>query len=310
VADPMSRLPLAPGARRLVVVAWALAVLLGLAYLGFRGNENAGLLLVAALACAGLGLLRVLIGLLQAFDGAASGLWGYEQETVVIALSLVSLFTPWRVEISLAGAGVIPGWQSPLAWVGLLALAPSLSRRLRRWEGFGLAVSGLALAGWLAWAGWLLVTPGFSRLHFPFQPLDLVGVGWYLGLAAWVVAVDGAAGRRGWELSGGGGPFAVLPWAAVPGAGLVRLARPALGRVYLLAAAFLVFLLRLTAYTPAEFAYNADGNRLPNPVPRTDALALAALLALFWLATIAHTVRAARSPEPDRRQPRLESGPR
>ncbi|MBJ7597564.1 MAG: hypothetical protein DLM67_15885 [Candidatus Nephthysia bennettiae] len=301
-------MPLAPAVLRLVLVAWALAVVLGVAYIGLRGSAPAGLLLVAALACAGIGLLRLLIALLQAFDGAASSVWGYEHETVVIALALVSLFTPWRVEISLAGAGSILGWQSPLAWVALVALAPSLSRRLGRWDGLGLTVCGLALAGWLGWSALLLLTPGFSRLHFPFQPLDLIGVGWYLSLAAWVVAVDGAAGRRGWERSGEASPLVVLPWAAVPGAGLVRLARPALGRIYLLAAAFLVFLLRLTAYTPADFAYNADGNRLPDPVPRTDAVALAVLLALFWLATIIHTLRAARSPEPARRPPRLESG--
>jgi hypothetical protein len=294
-----------------VVVAWALALVFGMAYLASRGNQNAGLLLIASAVCAGLGLLRVLVALLQRFDGKASGIWGYEHETAVIALSLVALFTPWRIDIALAGAGGILAWQSPLPWITLLALVPSLSRRLARWEGVGLAVSGAGLAAWLGWSAWLLFTPAFSRLHFPFQPLDLVGIGWYLALATWVVAVDGAAARRGWERSGEAGRYDVLPWAVVPGAGFLRLARPALGRVYLLAAALMVFLLRLTAYTPADFAYNATNNKLPDPAPRTDALVLAAVLALFWLATVVHTLRAARPPEPARQPVSLErTGPR
>ena len=185
-----------------MVVAWALALVSWVAYLAFRGNQNAGLLLIASAFCAGLGLLRVLVALLQRFDGTASGVWGYEHETAVIALSLVALFTPWRIDIALTGAGGILGWQSPLPWITLLALVPSLSRRLARWEGVSLAVSGAGLAAWLGWSAWLLFTPAFSRLHFPFQPLDLVGIGWYLALGAWVVAVDGAAGGADLERRG------------------------------------------------------------------------------------------------------------
>jgi hypothetical protein len=292
-------------------VAWLLALTFGFAYLVLRGDNNSGLLLVVAVACAAIGLMRVLVELLQRLDGTVTGVWGYEHETVVIALALAALFTPWRVEIALAGAAGILGWQSPLAWVAVLGLVPSLTRRLSRWEGTGLAITGIGLGAWLAWTTWLLFTAEFARLDFPFQPLDLIGIGWYLALAAWVVAVDGAAARRGWEVSGEGRPTSVLPWAVVPGAGLVRLARPALGRVYLAATALGVFLLRLTAYTPAYFAYNANNHKLPNSPPRTDALVLAAVLGALWLASVAHTLMAARSSEPSRRLPSLEHlGPR
>jgi hypothetical protein len=305
------RLPLGAAAVRLVVVCCFLALVFGLSYLSFRSNANAALLLIASAVCGGLALLRVLVALLQGVDGAASsnsGIWGYEHETVVIGLALVSLFTPWRIDIAMAGAGAVAGWRSPLPWIAVLALVPSLSRRLSHREGAGLAICGMCLAGWLGWAAWLLFTPGFSRLHFPFQPLDLIGIGWYLALAGWVVAVDGAAARRGWERSGQGSLAAVLPWAVVPGAGLVRLAHPTLGRVYLAAAALMVFLLRLTAYTPADFAYNATNHGLPHAVPRTDAVGLTAILGVLWLASIVHTVRVARPAERPRPLPPL-AGP-
>ncbi|MDQ6742271.1 MAG: hypothetical protein M3Z97_05090 [Candidatus Dormibacteraeota bacterium] len=306
MATPNRQPLMGPAALRLVVLALGLALLFGVAFLAARGNENAGILLFFSAVCAGLGLLRLLVALLQRFDGVASGIWGYERETVVIALALVALATPWRIDITLAGAGGILGWQSPVLWLVFLALTPSVSRRLARWESVGLAVSGAGLAAWLGWSAWLLFTPGFSRLHFPFQPLDLVGVGWYLALAAWVVAVEGAVARRGWERSGKASPFGVLPWAAVPGAGLIRLGRPALGRAYLLAAALMVFLLRLTAYTPADFAYNATNNKLPDPVPRTDAVVLAAILAVLWLASVVHTLAAVRRQSPSRQLPSLQ----
>jgi hypothetical protein len=285
---------------KLVAGAWLLALLLVAAYLLVRADPNAGLLLIPAAVLAGVGLLRILVAVLQLVDGAQSGVWGYFQETVVLVLLLAALVAPWRVEVALAHAAAIFGWQVPLALLAALGLVPSLARRLARWEGVGLAVTGASLAAWLAWLASLLLTPDFARFHFPFVPLDLVGVGWYLVLAAWAVAVESAASRTAWRTSGKGGKVRLLGWAMVPGAALLRIGRTAHGRAYLLAAAFLVFLLRLSAYTPNDFAYYATSNRLPPDAARTDTFVLAALLAAIWLASIAHYLAAARRSREDR----------
>jgi hypothetical protein len=289
--------PLGSGALKLVAAAWVLALLCAAAYQAVKADPNAGLLLIAAALLAGVGLLRVLVAVLQRLDGARSGVWGYFNETAVLVLLLTALLAPWRVPIAVAHADAVFGWQLPLAWLAALGLIPALTRRLAPWEGVGLAVSGASLGAWLGWLAWLLFTPDFARLHFPFVPLDLTGVGWYLGLAAWVVAVESAASRTAWQRSGEGGKARLLGWALVPGAALLRIGRTALGRAYLLAAALLVFFLRLSAYTPNDFAYYATSNRLPPSHARTDTLVLTALLAAIWLASAVHYLAAVRASE-------------
>ena len=113
---------------KLVAGAWLLALLLVAAYLLVGADPNAGLLLIPAAVLAGVGLLRILVAVLQLVDGAQSGVWGYFQETVVLVLLLAALVAPWRVEVALAHAAAIFGWQVPLALLAALGLVPSLAR--------------------------------------------------------------------------------------------------------------------------------------------------------------------------------------
>jgi hypothetical protein len=282
-------------AARLVVLLWVgAAVALGLFGL-VRANPNAGLFLIAAAMLAGAGLVGVLTMVIQYLDGAEVAAWGYEREMLVLALLVLSLALPWRIEVKVAQAGTIFGWSTPMSWLALLGLVPALTRRLRRLEPVGLAVSAVALAAWLGWITWLAFSPAFRSLGFPFRPVDLLDYGWYLAVAAWAIAADGAAGRAAWEHEGRVSTSVLLSWAVAPGAGLVRLEHRAQGRVWLVAVAAAVFFVRGTAYTPVEFAYSAsNAGQLPRAAPRNDFAVFAGVLVLVWLASIAATFRVHR----------------
>jgi hypothetical protein len=178
----------------------------------------------------------------------------------------------------------------PLSWLAALGLVPTLTRRLRRFEPAGLALTGGALAAWFGWVAWLPFSPTFRSLDFPFRPVDLLDYGWYLAGAAWAVAADGAAARKAWEEERPVSTPALLAWALAPGVGLVRLQHRVEGRAWLLGSAVAMFFLRGTGYTPVEFAYSAsNAGQLPRPTPRSDFTVFAALLVLGWLASVGAT---------------------
>jgi len=275
-------------APRLVALLWGLAAVGLLLFLVVRANPNAGLLLIAAAVLGGAGLVWALTIGIQRLDRAEVGAWGYEREMLVLAFLLLSLAVPWRIELQVAKAGQIFGWSAPLAWLAALGLVPALSRRLRRLEPAGLALSGVALAAWFGWITWLTFTPAFRSLHFPFLPVDLLDYGWYLAVAAWAIAVDGAAVRAAREHDGRASAPVLLAWALSPGAGLVRLEHRTGGRLWLLATAVAVFFLRGTSYSPIEFAYWVGiAGQLPSVTSRNDFEVFAALTVLVWLGSIA-----------------------
>jgi hypothetical protein len=273
-----------------VALLWGLAALALALFLTIRANPNSGLLLIAAGVLGGAGLVWALTMGIQYLDGAGVGAWGYEREMVVLALLLLSFAVPWRIEVQAAKAGAIFGWSTPLSWLVALGLAPTLARRLRRFEAAGLALSGAALASWFGWITWLTVSPAFRSLDFPFRPVDLLDYGWYAALAAWAVAADGAAARAAWEHDGRVSTPALLAWALAPGAGLVRLEHRVGGRLWLLGTAIALFFLRGTGYSPTEFAYWAsNAGQLPRVTSRGDFTVFAALVVLVWLASVLAT---------------------
>src|SRR5438309_521227 len=283
-------------APRLVLLLWALAAIaLGL-FAAVRPNPNASLLLIAAGLLGGAGVVWALTLVIQAVNGASVGAWGSEREMLVLALLLLSLAVPWRPEIQVARAGAIFGWATPLAWLTVVGLVPTLTRRLGRFEGPGLALSGAALVAWFAWISWLPSSPAFQPLGFPFRPVDMLDYGWYLAVAAWAIAAEGAASRAAWEQEGPVSSRALLAWALVPGMGLVRLQHRGAGRLWLLGSAAAMFFLHGTGYTPAQFAYSAsNAGQLPQPTPRGDFTVFAALVVVVWLASIGVTLRARRA---------------
>src|SRR5438067_2676598 len=109
---------------RLVALLWALAAACFLLFLAVRPNPNSGLLLIAAGVLAGSGLVWVATMGIQHLDGAVVGAWGYERETLVLALLLLSLAVPWRIELRAAGAAAVFGWSTPLSWLAAVGLVP------------------------------------------------------------------------------------------------------------------------------------------------------------------------------------------
>jgi hypothetical protein len=282
-------------APRLVVVLLSLAAFALVFFWALRSNPNAGLFLVAAGVLGGAGLVWAATMVIQRLDGATVGAWGYEREMLVLALVVLSLAVPWRIEVRVAHAGAIFGWSTPTSWLVLLGLVPTLTRRILRYEPAGLALAGAALAAWFGWIAWLGASPAFRSLGFPFRAVDLLDYGWYLAVAAWAIAADGAAARAAWQREGRVSALAVFAWALAPGAGLVRLDHQVQGRLWLLGTAAAAFFLRGTGYSAAEFAYSAsNAGQLPRVSPRNDFTAFAALLALVWLASIAVTLRVHR----------------
>ncbi len=200
---------------------------------------------------------------------------------------------PWSVEQTAAHVPRFFGWAEPLAWVTTLAILAGQLGRRRRYAGAAFAAAGLALAGWLAWESWQLTRLPFRDLPFAFLPIDAIDVGWYLGLLAWVLALDR------WAADAAGAPVEVAgatvwPVAVAPGLGLVRLGAAARGRLWLGAAAALVFALHATAVNPVEFQYYSSFESLPPNRPRTDVAVLVVLLAAVWMASLWDTWRQRR----------------
>jgi hypothetical protein len=153
----------------------------------------------------------------------------------------------------------------------------------------GLAVSGVALAGWLVWVSLQLIGSGFTALSFPFLPIDLLGFGWYAAVAALVVVVDALAT----EMADDPVPRAedVWPFAAVPGVGLARLGLVARGRAWLIGAALLVILIQGDAYAPQQFAFFGAAGGLPDPRSRLPAAAATAAFVVLYAASLWDTRR-------------------
>jgi hypothetical protein len=273
-----------------VVATLVLAGLFGVGFLLTRDQRNGSLFLVVALICLGVGVVFAVVAGLEQVGTALlrrSGRSG--REAAVAGLLAICLPVPWSVAIRAARAAEVPGWKNPVAWVVVLAIGVPFLTRNRRWMVSGLAVSGVALAGWLIWVSLQLTGSGFTALSFPFLPIDLLGFGWYAALAAWVVVVDALAT----EMADDPAPRAedVWPFAVVPGLGLARLGLVARGRAWLIGAALLVILIQGDAYAPQQFAFFGAAGGLPDPRSRLPAAAAAAALVLLYAASLWDTHR-------------------
>ncbi len=290
-----------PGAtppRRFATVCLVVAGLFGGGFLLTRSNPNAGLFLVVAATFAGLSAVAVVVGGIQRWGGAAVSRSGRsERDLVVVGALVVAVATPWSVEIAMANAPQVFGWQNPVALLVALATLASLPARLQRYRGPALVLAGAGLVAWIVWLSEQLLTPAFSSLNFSFLPSDLVGEGWYIAVLAWVIALDGVAAQsaddeaplRARDLFG---------LALVPGMALIRLGYKARGRLWLVVAAFVLFLIYAGAVNPFEFQDFASRHGLPPSRPRAPGLAVYGLLAVVWFLSLADTWRKNRLDRP------------
>src|SRR5207245_3582583 len=171
----------------------------------------------------------------------------------------------------------------------VIAIGVPLLTRSGRWMVRGLAGGGAGLAGWLIWVSLQLTGSPFGALSVPFLAIDLLGVGWYAALAAWVVVVDALAT----EMADDPAPRAedVWPFAVVPGLGIARLGMVARGRLYLIGAALLLILIQGDAYAPQQFAFFGGEGGLPEPRSRLPAAAATAALLIVYAGRLWDTPR-------------------
>jgi len=280
--------------RNLVIGMLLVAAPFAIAFLLTRNNPNSEVLLIIAVFCAGLALTFALASGLQRVGGTALRLSGRSsRDIMIVGLAALSLLTPWTIEVAVGHLPRMFGWTNPLAWVVALCLVLSVMQSARPYHGVALAVTGAGLVAWVGWAGWLLTTPSFSTLKFTFMPVDLISTGWYGGLIAWVVAVDGFASRRARE-PGRAKAGDVWRLAPVPGMGLVRLGFAGRGRVWLAASILAVAFIGIAAVNDSEFAYWAQYDTLPPDRGRLDVVIAAGTLGLVLLGSLIDTWRTLR----------------
>ena len=144
------------------------------------------------------------------------------------------------------------------------------------------------LVAWFGWAAWVVTTPRFTDLPFPFMATDLMGPSWYAAAIGLLLA----AGAVVMELQRRSAPLREDLWllTAIPGFGLMRMGRWLEGTIWagLFITAF--YLASADSPTAIELAdYGRTGN-VPPPYPRGAEWILLGLAALFWLASLGVTI--------------------
>jgi hypothetical protein len=274
-----------------VVAALILAALFGVGYALSHDQPSGGVFLIVALICLGAAVIFAGVAGVEQVGAAIlrrSGRTG--REAAVVGLLSISLLAPWSVAIKAAHAVDVPGWKNPIAWLIVLATAAPFLARTRRWIGSGLLVGGLALAAWFGWVVFQLTQPDFTRLAFPFLPIDLLGLGWYAALAGWVVSLDALATANATD-EWAARPGEVWPFAIVPGLGIARMGMVARGRAWLLGSVLLIILIQGDAYDPQQFSFFGAAGSLPEPRSRLPAAMAAAALLVVYAASLWDTHR-------------------
>lgn len=266
-----------------------LVVLCAIFVLGFvltRGNPNAGLFLILAVVFAALILVLMFAGGLQRFAGTALARSGRsERDVLVLGLLLVALLSPWTITIKPLEWHQTFGFESPITIAAIVGIALTRIQRLKTLRVVAIVIAGAALLTWIAWLTLQLQSPTFRNSGFPFLLIDLIGEGWFIGLLAFAIAVDGLAV----ESSSDERPARakdIWPLAVVPGEGLVRMSYRGRGRLWLLAVGFFIFLVQASAVSADEFAFYGSLGSLPEPRPRLVAAIPVVLAILVFLGSV------------------------
>jgi hypothetical protein len=211
---------------------------------------------------------------------------------LVMALCVIaSVAAPWWISVPPAHLPETFGFQSPACWLVVIALFAALFLDLRA-AVIALAVVEVVLIAWFGWAMWVVTTPRFAALGFPFIGTDLIGPGWYaaaLGLLVTAGVVVKELNDRdvpvGWDL-----------WAltAIPGYGLARLDQWGRGLIWTALCSAALYFASTDSPDPAQFADYGHSGNVPPPYPREPEWVLLALAALLWILSVVVTVRRRR----------------
>jgi hypothetical protein len=194
--------------------------------------------------------------------------------------------SPWWVSVPPAKLRETFGFESPAGWVAVVALLVALLVDART-AVVAIAVVELVLIACFGWAMWVVTTPRFAQLGFPFVGTDIIGPGWYA--AAVGLLVTAAVVIR--ELEDRDVPIGPELWtlAAIPGFGLVRLGKWNRGLVWTALFSAALYFASTDSPDPAQFIeYGRTGN-VPPAIPRSPEWILLALAALLFVLSLAAT---------------------
>jgi hypothetical protein len=214
-------------------------------------------------------------------------------DLLVVVCVLASVVSPWSISIPPAHLAQSFGFLTPACWLASAALIGALVLETRA-AVIALAVAELVLIAWFGWAMWVVTTARFTDLGFQFVGTDLMGAGWYAAAVGLLLA----AGAVVKDLNDRAVPIHADLWilTALPGFGLVRLGRWALGLTWAILFSAAFYFASTDSPDPTQFAdYGRYGN-VPPAYPRGAEWALLALAALLWVTSVALTVRERRRP--------------
>ncbi len=208
-------------------------------------------------------------------------------DLLVVVSAGASLLSPWSVSVPPAHLPEAFGYETPACWLVVAGLAAALVLDLRA-AVVALALVEAVLVGWFGWATWVVTTPRFTDLPFPFMATDLMGPSWY----AAAIGLLFGAGAVVRELQRRSAPLREDLWllTAIPGFGLMRLGRWLGGSIWagLFIAAF--YLASADSPTATELEdYGRTGN-VPPAYPRGAEWFLLGLAALFWAVSVGVTM--------------------
>jgi len=206
---------------------------------------------------------------------------------VVVGCVIASVASPWSISIPPAHIAEAFGFQAPACWLAVLPLLAALRSEVLA-DVIALAVVAFVLMPWFRWAMWVVTTPRFTQLGFPFVGTDLIGPGWY----AAAVGLLFTAGAVVKELIDRDVPIGADLWilTAIPGFGLVRLGKWARGLAWAALFSAALYFASTDSPDPAVFSEFGRTGNVPTPYPRGPEWVLLALAALLWVFSIAATV--------------------
>ena len=183
--------------------------------------------------------------------------------------AIASVASPWWISVPPAHLAETFGFQTPACW---------------------LAVAGveIVLVAWFSWAMWVVTTPRFSTLGFPFIGTDLIGPGWYAAAIALLVAAGVVVKELNDREAPAGWDFWVL--TTLPGYGLARLGRWSDGLAWTAFFSAALYFASTDSPDPSQFAEFGRTANVPPPYPREPEWVLLALAALLWMVSVAVTV--------------------
>ena len=204
---------------------------------------------------------------------------------------IASIASPWTVSIPPAHISESFGFQTPLCWLTAIALIAALFLR-DRGAIAALAVAEVVVIGSFAWAMWVVTTPRFTSLPFPFVGTDIIGPGWYAAAVGLLIVACAVVK----DLDDRNVPLGLDFWVVtvLPGFGLARLGKWVRGLAWTVLFAGALYFASTDSPDPAQFAdYGRSGN-VPPPMPREPEYVLLVLAGLLWVLSIAVTVRTRR----------------